>query len=88
MYDQTKACTNAISEHLRYYYDLTSCTVIINALPSDIHESVQEYLAGVLKYSLQQQLVRFFPGAKVKISGVVDRDLVSAIEDTRSRISG
>jgi hypothetical protein len=79
LYDRIKTRTDAISERLRYHYDLTSCTIIIDTLPSDIHESVQEYLVGTLKYSLRRWVVRFFPGAKVKITGAVDRNLVTAV---------
>jgi hypothetical protein len=78
LYDQVRTRTDAISERLRYYYDLTSCTIIIDTLPSDIHESLQEYLVDTLKYSLRQWLVRLIPGAKVKVSGAVDRNLVNA----------
>ena len=78
LYNQVRTRTDAISERLRYYYDLTSCTIIIDTLPSDIHESLQEYLVDTLKYSLRQWLVRLIPGAKVKVSGAVDRNLVNA----------
>jgi len=78
LYDRIKTRTDALSERLRYYYDLTSCTIIIDTLPSDIHESIQGYLTGALRYSLRQWLMKFIPGANVKISGSVDRDLVTA----------
>ena len=78
LYDRVKTRTDAISERLRYYYDLTSCTIIIDTLPSDIHESVQGYLTGPLRYSLRQWLTKYIPDADVKVSGSVDRDLVTA----------
>jgi hypothetical protein len=78
LYDRIKTRTDALSERLRYYYNLTSCTIIIDTLPSDIHESIQGYLTGALRYSLRQWLMKSIPGANVKISGSVDRDLVTA----------
>jgi hypothetical protein len=56
LYDRIKIRTNAISERLRYYYNLTSCTIIIDTLPSDIHESLQEYLVDMLKYLLSSTM--------------------------------
>src|SRR5882762_1466338 len=54
MYDQIKTHTDTISERLRYYYDCNSCSIIINMLPSHIHESLQEYLTDSFKYSLRR----------------------------------
>jgi len=78
LYDRIKKRTDALSERPRYYYDFNSCSIIIDTLPSDIHESIQEYLTDSLKYSLRRWVARFFAHAKVKITGSIDRDLFSA----------
>src|SRR5882762_2461750 len=77
-YDRIKSSTDARSERLRYYYDFNSCSIIINTLPSDVHESLQEYLTGSLKFSLARWVTMIVADASVTVMGSVDRDLVSA----------
>ena len=77
-YDRIKYRTDAFSEGLRYYYDVNSCLIIIDTLPSDIHESIQEYLTDTLRYNLRHWVGKFFTNAKVKITGSISRDLFSA----------
>jgi hypothetical protein len=76
-YDRIKDRTDAISEGLRYHYDVNSCSIIIDTLPSDIHESIQEYLTDTLRYNLRHWVAKFFTNAKVKITGSISRDLFS-----------
>ena len=59
-------------------YDINSCSIIIDTLPSDIHESIQEYLTDTLRYNLRHWVAKFFTNAKVKITGSISRDLFSA----------
>jgi hypothetical protein len=74
-YDRIKSRTDA---RLRYYYDFNSCSIIINTLPSDVHESLQEYLTGSLKVSLARWVKTIIANTRVTVMGSVDRDLVSA----------
>jgi len=78
LYDKIKLRTDALSERLRYHYNFNSQSIIIDTLPSDIHESIQEYLTDKFKYSLRRFVTRFVPNAKVITSGSVDRELIPA----------
>jgi len=51
-YERIKAHTDACNERLQYFYDVQSHTIIINTLPSAVHESVHDYLTDSFKYSL------------------------------------
>lgn len=78
MYNQIKSRTDARSERLRYYYDCNACSIVIDTLASDIHESIQEYLTESLKFSLRRWVTGIIANANVTIMGAVDRDLVSS----------
>ncbi|KIM71529.1 hypothetical protein PILCRDRAFT_16992 [Piloderma croceum F 1598] len=78
MYDQIKSHTDARSEHLQYYYDCNACSIVIDTLASDMHESIQEYLMESLKFSLRRWVTSIVANVNVTIMGAVDRDLVSS----------
>ena len=78
MYNRIKSRTDTRSERLRYYYDCNVCSIIIDTLASDIHESIQEYLTESLKFSLRRWVTGIVANVSVTIMGAVDRDLVSA----------
>src|SRR5882762_1869958 len=77
-YERIKARTDARNERLRYFYDVQSHTIIINALPSAVHESVHDYLTDSFKYSLRRWVTKFVPTAKIIATGQVDEDLFTS----------
>jgi hypothetical protein len=77
-YERIKARTDARNERLRYFYDVKSHTIIINTLPSAVHESVHDYLTDSFKYSLRRWVTKFVPNAKIVATGQVDEDLFTS----------
>jgi hypothetical protein len=47
-------------------------------LVSDMHESIQEYIMELLKFSLWRWVIGIVANVNVTIMGAVDRDLVSS----------